>query len=162
LNLLDMTSVLNTHDYELMANNPQDISSDFLFVIKSNNEKEQKKQEAFGWLKKDNYIIFSALAQLQNIKQNIDFTLSLEFENNEDVLKDIKLVVGYKDFLYDFNGDFLFDAKISVVEGKRTYYINFGGEFRVVKIVDLEKKIAIDNLNNELFFINGKWQKDKN
>ena len=85
LNLLDMTSVLNTHDYELMANNPQDISSDFLFVIKSNNEKEQKKQEAFGWLKKDNYIIFSALAQLQNIKQNIDFTLSLEFENNEDV-----------------------------------------------------------------------------
>ena len=88
--------------------------------------------------------------------------MSLEFENNEDVLKDIKLVVGYKDFLYDFNGDFLFDAKISVVEGKRTYYINFGGEFRVVKIVDLEKKIAIDNLNNELFFINGKWQKDKN
>ena len=64
LNSLDLSSVYNTAYYNLLARNPQDISSDFLFVIHPRNG-EKHKEEAIGWLKGDNYIIISALADLK-------------------------------------------------------------------------------------------------
>ena len=154
-----MTSVLNTHDYELMANNPQDISSDFLFVIHPQND-EKHTEEAIGWSKNGNFIVISALANLKKTRKDIDFTLSLDFADDSDIIKDIQLFMNNKDFLHDFNGDLLFDIKISV-GGGRTYYINHLGEWQTVKFIDIDEKKAVDSLDNEFLFIDNKWMASK-
>ena len=65
-----------------------------------------------------------------------------------------------KDFLHDFNGDLLFDIKISV-GGGRTYYINHLGEWQTVKFIDIDEKKAVDSLDNEFLFIDNKWMASK-
>ena len=160
--ILELRSVNHTEEYELLAKKPQDISSDFLFLIYPSGKKEYKKQEAIGWTKNNNFIIFSAHAYLQDLKQNVDYTVSLSFKKDDGLLNDIKLVINNNEYLCDFNGDYIFDVKVSFMEGKRSYFINQLGGFQIVKNVNLDDKTAIDSMNNELVFVNGEWQNIKN